>query len=160
VLSDDPVQLKGYEAAVIAVPPVLTRVRELTEDSTEFTSEFEKLSNRLEDKLAHLEAILTVHKQGNQPRLRSLLISGDGLERLEAFRESVAAFRSIDYGLANYQLQQFRTGMLVQFAIVILLIICGGIWATILGNETIRNILMPVSSMIAQVQRIANRSIE
>lgn len=155
VLSDDPVQLEAYQTAVIAVPPVLKKIQKLTEDSEEFTVEFKNLKKRLENKLAHLEAILTVHRQNDQTRLRSLLISSDGLERLEIFRSRVAAFRSIAYGLANFELQQFRVGMLVQFAIVILLIFCGGVWATILGNETIRNIIMPVSSMIAQVQRIA-----
>ena len=156
VLSNEPVQLEAYENAVSAIPAVLKKIERLTNDQDEFTIEFETLSRLLKNKLAHLESFLNLHMQNDQPRLRALLISSDGLERLEAFRGSVAEFRSIGYALANYQLQQFRIGMFIQFAVVILLIISGGIWAVILGNETIRNILMPVSSMIAQVQRIAS----
>ena len=156
VLSDDPAQLKTYQAAVTSIPTVLDRIRSLTEDEDEYILEFENLKNRLEFKLEHLEAILKVHSQADQVSLRLLLISSEGLERLEAFQNTVAAFRSIDYRLAEIQLKQFRVGMLVQLAVVVLLVFCGGIWATILGNETIRNILTPVASMIAQVKRIAS----
>ncbi len=155
VLSDDPAQLAAYERAIEAIPPALSQLHELTDDQVEFATAFDNLEFRLQDKLAHLDSILQVHAQNEDARLRSVLISGDGLQRLEAYRASVADFRRIDYAVTDDQLQQFRVGTLVQFALVVLLILCGGIWATLLGNETIRNILKPVSSMIAQVQRIA-----
>ena len=155
VLSDDPVQLEAYRAAVGSIPPVVARLGALTQEQSEFAAEFDNLKYRIEHKLAHLDEILKLHSQADVEKLRLALISSDGLERLEAPRTSVAAFRIIDYGHAGVQVEQLRIGVLVQFAIVILLIFCGAVWAAILGNETIRNLLVPVSSMIAQVQRIA-----
>ena len=155
VLSNDPAQLAAYDNAIQSIPSALSQLRELTQDQAEFATAFDTLELRLEDKLAHLDSILQVHSLDEDAVLRSVLISGDGLQRLEAYRASVADFRRIDYAVTNEQLQRFRMGTLVQFALVVLLILCGGVWAMLLGNETIRNILRPVSSMIAQVQRIA-----
>ena len=155
VISEEPEKLDEYYTAVSAVQPALDRIKELIDGQDEFTAEFANLNDRLDAKLTHLKSILALQDDGDEQRLRSFLISGEGLERLEALRESVAAVRSIGYRVANRLLEQFRIGVMVQFLVVLMLIICGGVWATILGNETVRKLLIPVSSMIAQVQRIA-----
>ncbi|KMW59935.1 PAS/PAC sensor hybrid histidine kinase [Candidatus Rhodobacter oscarellae] len=155
VLSEDQTQLSAYQDAVAAVPAVLDRIQGLTQEQTGFEEAFENLTSRLDHKLSHLGEILDLHRDANVAQMRSLLIGGDGLQRLEAFRDAVAAFRSIGYGLADTQLEQVRIGVLVQVAIVVLMVFCGIVWAAILGNEAIRNILVPVSSMNAQIKRIA-----
>ena len=155
VLSGAPAQLEAYQTAVDAVPGALSEIEAITGNQPEFADEFETLKARLDNKLAHLDAILELHANDELAEMRMLLISSDGLERLEALRTSVAAFSSIGYGLADGQLEQFRIGLLVQVAVVVLMVFCGAVWAAILGNEAIRNILVPVSSMNAQIKRIA-----
>lgn len=155
VLSDDPSQLAAYQLAVAEMPSILNEISALTQDQTPFAPEFETLNTRLQHKLAHLDEILTVYSAGEDTRMRGLLVSSDGLERLEAFRDSVGAFRSVGYALADAQREQFRISVLVQVAVVFLMLLCGIAWAALLGNEALRNILAPLSSMNAQIQRIA-----
>ncbi|MEM1298816.1 MAG: ATP-binding protein [Pseudomonadota bacterium] len=155
VLSDDEAQQTAYSEAVNAIPPVLDELRVITDGQTEYAVEMRDLTDRLDSKLAHLDQIMTLHNEGYDQQVRTLLISSDGLQRLEAFRASVAVFRSIDYALATPHLEQFRVGMLLQFAFVMILIFCGVIWTTMLGSTTLRTVLIPVASMINHVNRIA-----
>ena len=155
VLSDDDAQRTAYDRAVTAIPPVLEKLRARIGSQMEYQTEMHDLMMRLESKLSHLDDILTLHTQGQNEHVRALLISSDGLERLEALRSSVAVFRSIDYALATPHLEQFRVGMLLQFAFVMVLIFSAVIWTMMLGSTTLRTILLPVSSMIKQVNRIA-----
>lgn len=156
VLGTDPEQLAAYQSAVDSIPTDLQTIRDLTEDQPEFMEEFALLQDRLENKLAHLDAILALHSNAEILQMQTLLVGGDGLERLETFRSSVAAFRSIGYELADAKLRQVRIGVLIQVVLVTLMILCGIVWAAILGNEAIRNILMPISAMNAQIKRISS----
>lgn len=155
VLSGDPLQLEAYNQSVANIPDQLDTLSKLTEDHAAFAGELNRLEARLAHKLAHLDEILELNKdrQGNQ--MRVLLVGGDGLERLEAVRDAIGAFRGVGYTLADAQREQLRISVLVQVAVVFLMLLCGIAWAAILGNEAIRNILIPISSMNAHVQRIA-----
>ena len=76
-------------------------------------------------------------------------------QRLEAFRTQVSAVRSSEYRVATHFLGEFRDGLLLQLAVILLLVLCGGIWMSMLSATAIRGILMPVRGMIDHVNRIA-----
>ena len=79
--------------------------------------------------------------------VRELLIIDIG-QRLEAFRTQVSAVRSSEYRVATFLLSEFRDGLLLQLAVILLLVLCGGIWISMLSATAIRGILMPVRGMI------------
>lgn len=155
VIGNDPSQLDEYELAVASIPADMEKLRELSQGQAEFLDELAILETRLAYKLAHLDEILKLHSAANVMELQRHLVGGDGLERLENFRGSIAQFRGLGYDQAKAKMEQIRISVLIQFVIVTLMIFCGIIWATILGNEAIRNVLIPISAMNAQIRRIA-----
>ena len=76
-------------------------------------------------------------------------------QRLEAFRNEITAVRSAEYKVATHFLGEFRDGLLLQLAVLLSLVLCGGIWMSMLSSTAIRGILTPVRGMIDHVNRIA-----
>ena len=76
--------------------------------------------------------------------------------RLEEFRTKLAAVRSAEYREATVFVILFRDGLLLQLAVLLSLVLCGGIWMSMLSATAIRGILMPVRKMIDHVSRIAS----
>jgi len=146
--------LQEYEAAVAAIPPLVDRIRVLTAGHIEQTALLPELERTLEIKLDHQANLVRTYQVSGFGAVRELLIIDIG-QRLEAFRTQVSAVRSSEYRVATHFLGEFRDGLLLQLAVILLLVLCGGIWMSMLSATAIRGILMPVRGMIDHVNRIA-----
>lgn len=113
-----------------------------------------ELERTLKVKLDHQANLVLTYQTSGFDAVRELLIIDIG-QRLEAFRTQVAAVRSAEYRMATYSLGEFRDGLLLQLAVILLLVLCGGIWMSMLSATAIRGILMPVRGMIDHVNHIA-----
>jgi len=155
VLSGKPEYLASYSQVVATIPNSLARIKQLTADNPEQSALVPKLETALQAKLEHQEKNLRIFNEGSFTRIRELLINDNGARRLEMLRTQVSSVRSAEYRVATHSLSQFRDGLLVQLAILLSFVLCGGIWMSMLSFTAIREILMPISGMIAHVNRIA-----
>ena len=146
-LSSDVQFLQEYEAAVSAIPPLVKRIKELTKGHKEQTALLPELERMLKIKLDHQANLVRTYQVAGFDAVRELLIIDIG-QRLEAFRTQVSAVRSSEYRVATFLLSEFRDGLLLQLAVILLLVLCGGIWISMLSATAIRGILMPVRGMI------------
>jgi len=161
ILSGKPEYLADYNRAVAAIPRSLERIRQLTADNPEQRTLVPKLEVALKAKLEHHEKNLQKFREVGFAGMRELLINDNGAKRLEVLRNQVSAVRSSEYRVATQYLSQFRDGLLLQLAILLSFVLCGGIWMSMLSFTAIREILMPIGGMISHVNRIAaNESVE
>ena len=155
VLSSDPALLREYEKAVGDIPGLMSKVKQLTADNPQQLDLVAKLETALKSKLAYQATILTAFRQSGYTGVRELLISDAGSDRLEAFRTEVSAVRASEYRVATRYLGEFRDGLILQLGLLLSLVLCGGIWTSMLSATAIRGILTPVRGMINHVNRIA-----
>ncbi len=153
-LSGDPASLRDYESAVIAIPPLVATIKQLTDGHPAQTALLPKLEKTLKAKLDYQADLVRTYKQQGFNGVREILISDIG-QRLEAFRTEITAVRSAEYRVATHFLGEFRDGLLLQLAVLLSLVLCGGIWMSMLSSTAIRGILTPVRGMIGHVNRIA-----
>jgi len=159
ILSGKPAYLLDYNQAVAAIPGSLKKIKRLTADNPEQGALVPKLEAALKAKLAYQANVLRIFRQSGFAAVRELLISDNGAQRLEVLRIQVSAVRSAEYRVATYFLGAFRDGLLLQLAMLLLFVLCGGIWMSMLSFTALREILMPVDGMIAHVNRIAANDI-
>ena len=155
LLSSDPEQLKDYQHALTAIPALVATLSLLSEENPEQAENFPKLKATLAAKLAYQATMLDSFQKLGFPGVRNRLISDEGALRLEAFRTAVSALRTTEYQIATRYLSAFRDGLLLQLAVLLSLVLCGGIWTSMLSATAIRGILIPVRAMINHVNRIA-----
>ncbi len=159
ILSGKPSYLNDYNAAVAAIPGYLATIKNLTADNAEQRALVPILEAALNAKLAHQANILRIFRQSGYDGVRDLLIRDNGGQRLEVFRNQASAVRSAEYQIATLFLGQFRDGLLLQLGVLLSLMLCGGIWMSMLSFTAIREILLPVDGMIAHVNRIATNDV-
>jgi len=159
VISGKPEYLENYNQAVAAIPGSLLKIKKLTADNPDQDLQIPKLELALKAKLEHQERNLQIYRSGSYSGIRELLINDNGTERLEVLRTEVSFVRAAEYRVATRYLNEFRDGLLLQLAILLSFILCGGIWMSMLSFTAIREILMPISGMIAHVNRIAANNV-
>ncbi len=155
ILSGEPAYLLDYDEALAAIPDSVFKIKQLAADNPEQNALVTKLEAALKAKLEHEAKMLRIYRRSGFVGVRELLISDNRNQGLEVFRTRVADVRAAEYRVAAHFLSQFRDGLLLQFAVHLLLVLCGGIWMGMLSFTAIRDILMPVGGMIAHVNRIA-----
>ena len=155
ILSGNPELLIQHQRAVEAIPPLLDRIRDLSAASPSQSALVVKLEAALQSKLRFHEDLVARFRVEGFDGVREMLISDTGAARLEAFRTQVSAVRSGEYLQAQQFLAALRDGLLLQLALLLTLLLCGGIWMGILSTTAIRGILIPVQALIDHVDRIA-----
>lgn len=153
-LSGDPAFLRDYDEAIAAIPALVTKIWRLTDGDPVQTAVLPRLEATLKIKLDYQADLVRTFQHMGFSGVREILVNDIG-QRLEAFRTELTAVRSAEYTVATHFLAKFRDGLLLQLAVLLSLVLCGGIWMSMLSSTAIRGILTPVRGMISHVNRIA-----
>ncbi|MCF6322595.1 MAG: PAS-domain containing protein, partial [Rhizobiaceae bacterium] len=155
ILSGNSEHLADYNRMLLAIPVTMAIIKTLTAEIAVQRPLVAKLEKALSAKLEHQANVLRLYRQFGYEGVKELLVSDNGTERLEVLRNQISAMRSAEYLIATRNLAEFRDRLLLQLAIILSFVLCGGIWMSMLSFTAFREILMPVKGMINHVNRIA-----
>ncbi len=155
ILSGNSEHLADYNRILLAIPVTMAKIKTLTAEIAVQRPLVAALEKALTEKLEHQANVLRLYRQFGYEGVKELLISDNGTERLEVLRNQISAMRSAEYRIATRNLAEFRDRLLLQLAIILSFVLCGGIWMSMLSFTAFREILMPVKGMIEHVNRIA-----
>ncbi len=109
VLAGDSTYLQAYDSAVQAMPAALAHLRTLTLDDPVQQARLPALQHALADRLAMLERVIGVRRQGNTAGAIALVKGGAGKRAMDQVRRIVATMHADEARLLAVRSERFRT---------------------------------------------------
>lgn len=107
ILTEQEEFLASYVSAEEQLAPLLRELGRRTADDPVLHGQMPALRTRIEDKVDHLAANLIAMRRGQRQEAADLLVAGEGLRRMNAVRQAVAALRDRQ----NVRLEESRAGL-------------------------------------------------
>lgn len=102
------VYLEPYNRAIKEINPIFLRLRKRIQDNPRQIARLNKIEELSKQRLSRLATAITLKRQGKEPQLRALALSGEGKELMDNIRDKIAEMLQVQDQLLKARKQELN----------------------------------------------------